>query len=553
VRGSQDFHSLNRQSRGTVGTRYISKLIRFTSGKWIQQLPPRLNNLRDCLHLTETAGRELPELLHFLKTQTSIRSTWTGKSPVPTQTSSEGIVVRMNDLDGKTTMDEKMDSTMEKKTNSKMDRRTFLGSTVAVGGALLASTALSYGKILGANDRISLGHIGIGSRGGDLEFIAGKLKDSHRVEMTTVCDLWKVNREKAAAGATKVYGRAPRALQHLEDVLALDDVDAVLISTPEHAHSPILKMAVEAGKDAYVEKPMGNVLAEAKAARDAVRKNKRIVQVGTQHRSEPYPRAAHDLVQTGVLGDVSKVEVEWNYHGPRWRGRSEVKQIREEDTDWRKWLMNKPYRPFDPQLYFEFRLYREFSSGIPDQWMSHGIDQVNWFMEDSFPRSAVAHGGVFAWHDGRENADTFEALFEYPKGFLVRYATSFGNDAPSFSRFMGKKATLFNIGGEGSPRYQLVEEKGNHEDDSDVDKQRASRYVTLPGETKLPPMGIDDLSLEHMANWFECMRSRQQPHCTVEDGFAHSVACMMATEAYWSGRKVYWDAKNEAIVDTAPA
>lgn len=461
--------------------------------------------------------------------------------------------MRMNDLDGKTTMDEKMDSAMDTKKNSEMDRRTFLGSTVAVGGALLASTALSYGKILGANDRISLGHIGIGSRGGDLEFIAGKLKDSHRVEMTTVCDLWKVNREKAAAGATKVYGRAPRALQHLEDVLALDDVDAVLISTPEHAHSPILKMAVEAGKDAYVEKPMGNVLAEAKAARDAVRKNKRIVQVGTQHRSEPYPRAAHDLVQTGVLGDVSKVEVEWNYHGPRWRGRSEVKQIREEDTDWRKWLMNKPYRPFDPQLYFEFRLYREFSSGIPDQWMSHGIDQVNWFMEDSFPRSAVAHGGVFAWRDGRQNADTFEALFEYPKGFLVRYATSFGNDAPSFSRFMGKKATLFNIGGEGSPRYQLVEEKGNHEDDSDVDKQRASRYVTLPGETKLPPMGIDDLSLEHMANWFECMRSRQQPHCTVEDGFAHSVACMMATEAYWSGRKVYWDAKNEAIVDTAPA
>ena len=350
-----------------------------------------------------------------------------------------------------------------------------------------------------------------------------------------------------------MYGRAPRALQHLEDVLALNDVDAVLISTPEHAHSPILKMAVEAGKDVYVEKPMGNVLSEAKAARDAVRQSKRIVQVGTQHRSEPYPRAAHDLVQTGVLGDVSKVEVEWNYHGPRWRGRPEVKQVREEDTDWRKWLMNKPYRPFDPQLYFEFRLYKEFSSGIPDQWMSHGIDLVHWFMNDNFPRSVVAHGGVLAWHDGRQNADTFHALLEYPKGFLVSYSTSFGNDAPSFSRYMGKKATLFNLGGEGSPRYQVVEEKGNHEDDADVDKQRASRYVTLPGETKLPPMGIDDLSLGHMSNWIDCMRSRQQPHCTVEEGFSHSVACMMATEAYWSGRKVYWDAKNEAIVGEAPA
>jgi predicted dehydrogenase len=312
-------------------------------------------------------------------------------------------------------------------------------------------------------------------------------------------------------------------------------------------------MAVEAGKDAYVEKPMGNVLAEVKAARDIVLKSDRIVQVGTQHRSEPYQIAAHDLVQTGVLGDVSKIEIVWNYHGPRWRGREETKLIREGDTDWRKWLLTKPYRPFDPKVYCEFRLYKEFSGGIPDQWMSHAIDLVHWFMKDSFPRSAMAHGGIFAWHDGRENADTFQALFEYPKGFLVSYATSFGNDAPSSTRYMGKKATLTNIGGEGSPRYQLVDEKGNHEDDANIDKKRPAKYILPPGETKLPPLGIDDRTLEHMANWFECMRSRQQPHCTVRDGFAHSVANMMATESYWTGKKQYWDATSETFSDRAPA
>src|SRR5206468_4239289 len=390
------------------------------------------------------------------------------------------------------------------------------------------------------------------NRGTELDGIAAKLRTSHNVEMTAVCDLWRMRREKAAAANEKYYGRAPRAFQHLEDVLALKDVDAVIISTPEHSHSPILKMAAEAGKDAYVEKPMGNVLAEAKAARDAVKQHKRIVQVGTQHRSEPYPRTAHDLVQTGVLGDVSKVEIVWNYHGPRWRGRPEAKQVREQDTDWRKWLMTKPYRPFDRQVYCEFRLYKEFSSGIPDQWMSHATDLVHWFMNDNFPRSAVAHGGIFAWRDGRENPDTFQALLEYPKGFLVRYSTSFGNDAPSFTRFMGKKATLFNLGGEGSPRYQVVEEKGTHEDDADVDRKRASRYLLLPGEKGLPPMGIDDLTLEHMGNWFDCMRSRQQPHATVHDGFAHSVACMMATEAYWSGKKIYWDGKSETFSDERP-
>jgi predicted dehydrogenase len=430
-----------------------------------------------------------------------------------------------------------------------MNRRTFLTKSAAALAGGMASTALSYDRIVGANDRISLGHIGIGNRGTELDWIVGQVRTSHNVEMTAVCDLWNVNLEKAVAANAKFHSRAPRAFQYLEDLLSQKDIDGVLISTPEHSHSPILKMAVGAGKDAYVEKPMGNVLEEARAARDATMQQKRIVQVGTQHRSEPYPRAAHDLVQTGVLGEVSKIEIVWNYHGPRWRGRPQVKEIREQDTDWRKWLLTKPYRPFDPQVYFEFRLYKEFSSGIPDQWMSHATDLVHWMMKDNFPRSVVAHGGVFAWKDGRENPDTFQALLEYPKGFLVSYSTSFGNDAPGFTRFMGKNATLINMGGEGSPRYQLVEEKGTHEANADIDKQRAAKDVLLPGETKLPPMGIDDMTLGHMGNWLDCMRSRQQPHCTVQDGFAHSVACMMTTEAYWSGNKQYWDGKNEQIVD----
>ena len=436
-----------------------------------------------------------------------------------------------------------------------INRREFLEKSAAAvaAGAVLPRSAMSYSRVLGANDRISLAHVGIGNRGRDLDLIASKLKASHNVEMTAVCDLWSVNREKAVATNAGYYGRPPKAVQHVEDILAMKDVDAVLISTPEHSHSPILRMVAEAGKDAYVEKPMGNVLAEAKAGRDAVVQAKTIVQVGTQHRSEPYQRAAQKVARSGALGDISKIEIVWNYHGPRWRGRPEVKQIREQDTDWSKWLLTKPSRPFDPQLYFEFRLYKDFSSGIPDQWMSHAIDLVHWYMDDNYPTSVMSHGGVFAWHDGRENADTFQTLLEYPKGFLVSYSTSFGNDAPSFTRYMGKKATLINIGGEGSPRFQLVEEKGTHEDDVNIDQQRKSTYISLPGENGLPPMGIDDLTTEHMANWFECMRSRQQPHCTVHEGFAHSVACMMAAESYWTGRKIFWDAKTETFSDTRPS
>jgi predicted dehydrogenase len=435
-----------------------------------------------------------------------------------------------------------------------IDRRTFLGQSAKIAaGATLGTTALSYSRILGANDRIALGHIGIGNRGRELTSIAGKLKGQHNVEMTAVCDLWSVNRLRAVDINQKIYGRAPRAFAHPDELLALADVDAVLISTPEHSHSPLLRRVVTAGKDAYCEKPMGNVLADVKAARDAAVQHKRIVQIGTQHRSEPYPRAAHDLVATGALGTVSKIEVVWNYHGPRWRGRPEVKQIREQDTDWRAWLMDRPVRPFDPQLYFEFRLYKAFSSGIADQWMSHGIDLVHWFMDDPFPSSVVAHGGVFAWHDGRENPDTFHALLEYPKGFLASYATSFGNDAPSFTRYMGTQATLMNIGGEGSPRYQVVEEQGVHEDDPAVYEKRRVTPVQVPGSTEPPPTGIGDDDLGHMTNWFECLRSRQEPHATVQNGLAHSVACIMAAQSYWQGKRLYWDRASEQIVDTAPA
>ena len=439
----------------------------------------------------------------------------------------------------------------------KLTRRTFLNQTASVlaGTAMLRTTALSTGRILGANDRISLGHVGIGNRGRGLQYILSHLKDTLNVETTAVCDLWKVNRERAVATAEKTYGRPPRAFMYLEDLLALKDIDAVVVSTPEHQHAPMLKMVAEANKHAYVEKPMGNVLEEAKAARDAVLARKLIVQVGTQRRSEPYQVAAREWYRSGVTGDASKIEIVWNYHGPRWRGDRPgiIKQLREEDTDWRKWLMTKPYRPFDPQLYCEFRLYKDFSAGIADQWLSHGIDSVHYFLDETCPRSVVAHGGVFAWHDGRENPDTFQALLDYPKGYLVSFATSFGNDSESFSRIMGKKQTLVNIGGEGSPRWKWVEEKGVHEDDPSIYERRAWKYITLPGDDKIPPTGIGDDDLSHMTNWFECLRNRQQPRATVEHGFRHSVACIMAARAYWEGKRLYWDPKAEAILDHPPA
>ena len=436
------------------------------------------------------------------------------------------------------------------------------------GSTILGATAVSYARVLGANDRICLGQIGVGNRGRELASVVAGLKSHSNVEMIAVCDLWKVNRDRAAATAANEYGRRPLAVPYPEELVAAKDVDAVIVSNADFQHATHLRLAVEAGKDVYCEKPMATDLREAKAARDAVRSGDRIVQVGTQHRSEPYQAVVRDLVASGALGCISKVEIVWNYNGPRWRGRPEVRQIREEDTDWQKWLLTKPPRAFDPRLYFEFRLYREFSSGIADQWMSHASDMVHYLMDDPLPKSVVAHGGVFAWHDGRENPDTFQALFEYPKGFLVSYSTSLGNDSDSFSRFMGKKATLINHGGEGSRRWKLVEERGTHEANPFV--RRPAKYIKLSDETSRslswnerlwngavqktygPLPFTSDRDPSHMKNWLECLRSRKQPNATVDHGFAHSVAVIMAARAYETGQRLYFDPVKEEILDRPP-
>src|SRR5262249_43236537 len=196
--------------------------------------------------------------------------------------------------------------------------------------------------------------------------------------------------------------------QYAEDMLADPDLDAVMIATADHQHARLLAQAVRAGKDAYCEKPMANTLADAKLARDAVRASDRIVQMGSQWVSCPYHLAAREVVRSGKLGKITAIEQSWNYNGPRWHvpRHPNITRIREEDTDWERWLMGRPHRPFDPVVYFEFRLFRDFSGGIADQWYSHGSGLAHFFLDAFIPDDTVANGGIFAWHDVRENPDT---------------------------------------------------------------------------------------------------------------------------------------------------
>jgi predicted dehydrogenase len=279
-------------------------------------------------------------------------------------------------------------------------------------------------------------------------------------EITAICDLWTQNREKTVADVEQKFGKKPRAFKYSEELLTLKDIDGVMIATGDFQHAKMLVEVVHAGKDCYCEKPMANVFEEAKLARDTVLGAKQVVQMGSQWLSDPFQNALRDFVRTGELGRITRVEQIWNKNEERWRGRPEVSQIREQDTDWKRWLMGKPNRPFDPRAYFEFRLYKDFSSGIADQWMSHGSGLVHFYMDEDIPETMTANGGVYAWEDERENPDTFTAVATYKKGFVYVYQTQFGNSFGSHSAIMGMNGTLVAEGGEGSQRWMLTPNGG---------------------------------------------------------------------------------------------
>ena len=423
-------------------------------------------------------------------------------------------------------------------------------------------SAQSYKRIAGANDRIRLGQIGCGDRShGHVRMVAFASARTP-VETVAVCDLWSLARERRASQVEKAFGKRPETYKYYDDMLARPDIDGVMIATADFQHAQHCAAVVRANKDCYVEKPFANSLKDAKEARAAVKSSRQVVQMGTQHRTQPYPLAVRDLVRSGRVGPVVKISQEWNVNMQRWRGRPQVKELREQDTDWKRWLLDRPYQPFDPQVYLEFRLYRNFSSGIFDQWMSHASDLVHLWTGEPLPVSAAANGGIMVWNDGRQNPDTCSVVFNYP-GFVHTYTTTFGNSYRSFTRIQGRDATIDNSGGEGAALFLVTQEGGRQEPDPDGDISRP-RYFAPPGmgiaedrpeilevagAPKPDSIGPEDDDTHHLLDWLSAMRARRQPGATVDNGFAHSVACMMAAQSYWKGTRVYWDPQREEIVD----
>ncbi len=438
-------------------------------------------------------------------------------------------------------------------------RRAFLGSVA--GSALLPQPAHSYRRIVRANDRIQIGQIGCGHRAvGHRRMLKLTAQDDPHFDFRSVCDLWTVNREKAAGHARDLFGTRPKTYKYYEEMLADPELDAVMIATGDHQHARILADVVRAGKDCYCEKPMANTLADAKLARDAVLASRQVVQMGSQWLSDPYQQRVRELIRSGKVGRVVSIDQSWNFNGPRWHVPDDpnVKTIREQDTDWKRWLMGRPWRPFDPRVYFEFRTFRDFSGGITDQWYSHGCGLVHFYLDTFIPDNTVANGGSLVWHDGRENPDTVTCVSTFAaREVHYTYSTTFGNAYGDHTIIRGSRGTLYSPGGEGSPQWWFLPETESAWGSNVVFRLHAGKtkpeLVTIPGHPEVPPVEQSDDLKYHTDDWFRAMRTRKPANGSIETGFAHSVAVVMANRSYREGRKVFWDRKSEEITDRQPA
>ncbi len=372
-----------------------------------------------------------------------------------------------------------------------------------------AMTALSYSRVLGANDRIGLGVIGTGERG---TYVMTLFQKNSDVEVRALCDVYaaRIDEAQQKAPNTKTF------VDHRK-LLELKEVDAVLIGSPDHWHRDHAVDAMNAGKDVYVEKPMCRTLDEAPEMVRAARVNDRICQVGLQQRSgEIYIEPKEKFVASGALGKISHIDAVW--HGGPVRPETAEPAQKPSNLDWVRFLGRVRYRDWSPGQYFNFRAYLDFNGGKMTDFGHHWMDVVHMYMGERPPKSAVFAGGIyFNLHDGRTAPDTCNALFEYD-GFSVLFQSNTYESEYGIT-FHGDKGRLFV----NRNRYQFVP---------------AGRNVPGIVSRQIP----GDITADHVRNFLDCCKSRKLPNADAGIAAISIIPPLLGVQSYVEKRRLRFDA-----------
>ena len=416
--------------------------------------------------------------------------------------------------------------------------------------------AASYARILGANDRVRVGIVGFSDRFRQAHLpVYAKLGKETNFEIVGLSDIWSVRRDEGVAKIQQATGSKVRPFRNNEELYASKTTDAVVISTADFQHAYHGVEAMQAGQDAYIEKPLAHTMADAIAIRDAVKKSGRIVQIGTQRRSAANYKQANEYLRSGKFGDIVMAEMTWNVNQPgRWRRPALVAQIREQDTDWKRYLINQPWEAWDPRKYLEYRLFWPYSSGIPDQWLVHQIDTVHWFTDLPHPRSVVANGGVYLWKDGRRNWDTITIVFDYgplddpTKGFQVTYSSRMTNSAGETKEYYYSNGGMLNLDTNEITPTGGLGAKAAAEMQMQANLLPASKLSEVVKTETSANTGADPSTTAHIRDWMESVRARRKPNADIEAGYNHSVALCMTIAAIQTGKKVTFDDVQQRVV-----
>jgi predicted dehydrogenase len=431
---------------------------------------------------------------------------------------------------------------------TQLTRRSFAKSVAAAG----VGTALGGLRVLGANDRIRVGFIGLGNRGDQV--LDGFLKHKD-AEVVAICDL----HQPYVDFAGKKIGNNPKQFKDYRRVLDLKDVDAVVVATPDHWHALQTIQAFQAGKDVYVEKPLSLRVAEGRKMVEAARKYNRVTQVGIMRRSSPQCKEAADLIRGGELGKITvirsfHIQNEW----PKGIG-NPPDEDPPADFSWEDWLGPAPKVRYNRnRAFYRFRWFYGYSGGQVTNYGAHYLDFAHWALGQDAPLAVTVMGTKLAVEDNREIPDTLEALWTYPGGTLVTFSQFNTTAAPADLRHStmevrGTKGTLYLTWN----GFEIVPE--NLTDKVFPALSPLDRSLSRDYESGRKPViqprkfeGEDPTAL-HARDFLDCVRSRQKCNCDIETGHRSTSTTLIANIAHQTKSYLEWDAKAERFTNNPAA
>ena len=407
---------------------------------------------------------------------------------------------------------------------------------LAAGAALTPRflTAAERTRSIGANDRIRIAQIGVGSRGKGAHLEKGIIPHlaATNFEVVAIADPWKQARSNTNALIKATWGREAKEFESFQDLLAMEGIDAVMIASPDFHHTTHLEAVAKARKHIYVEKPLATEMDKLVRAYDAAKAAQAagsIIQVGTQLRSLPGIVGARQLVKDGVIGKITRIDETRNSEKPYWYSYLN-REVKKEDVNWKEFLGDRKARPFNAAQYSAWYGYYEFCQGPVPQWGAHFLDLMHYVTGCGLPESCMCMGGVTYWKDENNFTapDNVIATWNYPEGFMVTSSNNFGNFSGNSRKFYGDKGTLA-VDNWNAPTYSA---DGGPKRDGKIRGKMNVELIPSP---------------DHFLNWLQCMRDGKTPNANIDAGYQHAVAVLMAVISYDTGKKTFYDSVKRTI------